>query len=175
MTVVIDHDNRPASPAEQVAASQPATVVRFAGDSGDGIQLAGVQFARAAARGGAWLMTLPEYPAEIRAPAGTTFGVSAYQIQFGADQVLTPGDESDVLVALNPAAFITNIDFLKRGGTVVVDDGAFNKRGFTKAKIEADPVDESTGAPYRVIRVDISKRTLEAVEPFGVGRKDAMR
>ncbi len=175
MTIVIDHDNKPARPSKRAAASRLATVVRFAGDSGDGIQLAGVQFARAAARGGAWLMTLPEYPAEIRAPAGTTFGVSAYQIQFGADQVLTPGDEADILVALNPAAFITNIDFLKRGGTVVVDEGAFNKRGFTKAKIKADPVDESTGAPYRVIRVDISKRTLESVEVFGVGRKDAMR
>jgi 2-oxoglutarate ferredoxin oxidoreductase subunit alpha len=175
MTVVIDHDPRHARVPDRARPAPKASVVRFAGDSGDGIQLAGVQFARAAARGGAWLMTLPEFPAEIRAPAGTTFGVSAYQIQFGSGEVLTPGDEADMLVALNPAAFITNIAFLKRGGTVIVDDGAFNARGFAKAKIAEDPVDESAGAPYRAIRVDISKRTLEAVEACGVGRKDAMR
>ena len=173
MNVVIDHERALERSGDRSA--RTSTVVRFAGDSGDGIQLAGVQFARSAADGGAWLMTLPEYPAEIRAPAGTTFGVSAYQIQFGSGEVLTPGDEADMLVAFNPAAFITNIDFLRDGGTVVIDEGTFNARGFAKAKLGADPVDESAAARYRTIRVDISRRTLEALEAFGVGRRDAMR
>ena len=88
-------------------------------------------------------MTLPEFPAEIRAPTGTTFGVSAYQVQFGPGEVLTPGDEADVLVAFNPAAFVTNIQFLKRGGTVVYDEGTFNERAYVKAGIADNPVDAS--------------------------------
>jgi 2-oxoglutarate/2-oxoacid ferredoxin oxidoreductase subunit alpha len=150
-------------------------VVRFAGDSGDGVQLLGGQFAIAAAAEGADLMTLPEFPAEIRAPTGTTFGVSAYQVQFGPGEVLTPGDEADMLIAFNPAAFVTNIEFLKRGGTVVIDEGAFNERAYVKAGIEGDPVDHSGGASYRVITAEITKRTLESVAEFGLGRKDAGR
>jgi 2-oxoglutarate ferredoxin oxidoreductase subunit alpha len=152
-----------------------AQVVRFAGDSGDGVQLLGGQFAIAAAAKGADLMTLPEFPAEIRAPTGTTFGVSAYQVQFGSDEVLTPGDEADMLVAFNPAAFVTNIEFLKRGGTVVIDEGAFNERAYIKAGVSGDPVDHSAGAPYRVISAEITKRTLESVAAYGLGRKDAGR
>jgi 2-oxoglutarate ferredoxin oxidoreductase subunit alpha len=152
-----------------------ALVVRFAGDSGDGVQLAGHQFATATAAEGADLMTLPEFPAEIRAPTGTTFGVSAYQVQFGPGEILTPGDEADVLVAFNPAAFVTNIPFLKRGGTVVYDDGAFNDRAYVKANIAGNPVDTSTAAPYRAIPIAMEKRTLEAVAEFGLGRKDGGR
>ena len=134
---------------------RPTLVVRFAGDSGDGVQLAGHQFAIATAAEGADLMTLPEFPAEIRAPTGTTFGVSAYQVQFGPGEVLTPGDEADVLVAFNPAAFITNIQFLKRGGTVVYDEGAFNERAYVKAGIADNPVDTSGTAAYRAIPIAI--------------------
>ncbi len=152
-----------------------ALVVRFAGDSGDGVQLAGHQFATAAAAEGADLMTLPEFPAEIRAPAGTTFGVSAYQVQFGAGEVLTPGDEADVLVAFNPAAFVTNIQFLKPGGTVVYDEGAFNERAFVKAGLAGTPVDDSGAAPYRAIPIAMTQRTLESVAAFGLGRKDGSR
>jgi 2-oxoglutarate/2-oxoacid ferredoxin oxidoreductase subunit alpha len=152
-----------------------ALVVRFAGDSGDGVQLAGHQFATAAASEGADLMTLPEFPAEIRAPAGTRFGVSAYQVQFGRGEVLTPGDEADVLVAFNPAAFVTNIPFLKRGGTVIYDEGAFNERAYAKAGLEESPVDESGAAPYRAMPVAMTQRTLEAVAEFGLGRKDGSR
>ena len=155
--------------------TQPTLVVRFAGDSGDGVQLAGHQFATATAAEGADLMTLPEFPAEIRAPAGTTFGVSAYQVQFGPGEVLTPGDEADVLVAFNPAAFVTNIQFLKRGGTVVYDEGAFNERAYVKAGIPDNPVDVSSTASYRALPVQITKRTLEAVAEFGLGRKDGER
>lgn len=154
---------------------KPTLVVRFAGDSGDGVQLAGHQFATAAASGGADLMTLPEFPAEIRAPTGTTFGVSAYQVQFGPGEVLTPGDEADILIAFNPAAFVTNIQFLKRGGTVVYDEGAFNERAYVKANIADNPVDESEAAPYRALPIAIEKRTLEAVAEFGLGRKDGAR
>ena len=115
---------------------------------------------------------MPEFPAEIRAPTGTTFGVSAYQVQFGPGEILTPGDEADVLVAFNPAAFVTNIQFLKRGGTVVYDEGAFNERAYVKANIAGDPVDASaSGALPRDPDRD-QKRTLEAVAEFGLGRKD---
>ncbi len=150
-------------------------VVRFAGDSGDGVQLLGNQFAIAASAEGADLMTLPEFPAEIRAPTGTRFGVSAYQVQFGQSEVLTPGDQADMLVAFNPAAFVTNIEFLKPGGTVVIDEGAFNERAFLKAGLSDDPVDHSDGAPYRIISAEITKRTLESVAEYGLGRKDGGR
>ena len=171
-----DTTERPAArPRPPRSRTAQALVVRFAGDSGDGVQLAGHQFATAAAAEGADLMTLPEFPAEIRAPAGTTFGVSAYQVQFGAGEVLTPGDEADVLVAFNPAAFVTNIQFLKPGGTVVYDEGAFNERAYIKAGLAGNPVDQSGEAPYRAIPVAITQRTLEAVAEFGLGRKDGSR
>jgi len=168
-------ERKPARPHPVPRRHRQALVVRFAGDSGDGVQLAGHQFAAAAASDGADLMTLPEFPAEIRAPAGTTFGVSAYQVQFGAGEVLTPGDEADVLVAFNPAAFVTNIQFLKPGGTVVYDEGAFNERAYVKAGIEGNPVDESGAAPYRSLPIAMTQRTLEAVAEFGLGRKDGSR
>ncbi len=171
-----DTTERQAAPPRAAARRlREALVVRFAGDSGDGVQLVGHQFATAAASEGAELMTLPEFPAEIRAPAGTTFGVSAYQVQFGAGEVLTPGDEADVLVAFNPAAFVTNIQFLKSGGTVVYDEGAFNERAFVKAGVAGTPVDESGAAPYRAIPIAITQRTLESVAEFGLGRKDGSR
>src|SRR5688500_6168152 len=121
-------------------------VVRFAGDSGDGVQLAGVQFARATAVRGADLMTLPEFPAEIRAPARTTFGVSAYQVEVGPADVLSPGDQADVLFAFLPAAFSTDIHFLRRGGTVIIDESDFNERAYVKAGLSGDPVNRSEAA-----------------------------
>jgi 2-oxoglutarate ferredoxin oxidoreductase subunit alpha len=148
-------------------------VVRFAGDSGDGVQLAGLQFARATQQGGSELVTLPEFPAEIRAPAGTVYGVSAYQVHFGAEEIWTPGDDCDVLVAFNPAAFVTNIGYLTPGGVVIIDEDAFDERAFRKAGIDSDPIDEN--AYYSVIRVPISKRTLESVAEFELGRKDSLR
>lgn len=151
-------------------------IVRFAGDSGDGIQLIGLEFAKAAAAHGADFMTFPDFPAEIRAPAGSVFGVSAYQIHFGRPRILTPGDAPDVLVAFNPAALKTNLQFLKPGGTLVVDTGAFDKRGLKKAGYEQDPLQEGNElAGYNLIEIDISKRTLEAVEPMDLGRKQGLR
>ena len=168
-------ERQAARPQAAAKADRQALVVRFAGDSGDGVQLAGHQFATAAAAAGADLMTLPEFPAEIRAPAGTTFGVSAYQVQFGRGEVLTPGDEADVLVAFNPAAFVTNIQFLKRGGTVVYDEGAFNERAFMKAGSRRPRSTTAARAPYRAIPIAMKQRTLESVAEFGLGRKDGSR
>ena len=106
-------------------------VTRFAGDSGDGVQLAGLQFARATQHSGAELMTLPEFPAEIRAPAGTVFGVSAYQVHFGPEEIWTPGDDCDVLVAFNPAAFVTNIGYLTQGGVVMIYEDLCDESSFS--------------------------------------------
>src|SRR5215472_11131638 len=110
-----------------------SVVIRFAGDSGDGMQVTGSQFTLETALAGNDLATFPDYPAEIRAPAGTTFGVSAFQIHFGAVDVLTAGDELDVLVAMNPAALKTNLKDLRPGGVLVADTSAFNERNLTKA------------------------------------------
>ena len=101
--------------------------IRFAGDSGDGMQLTGTQFTNTAAILGNDLSTLPDYPAEIRAPAGTTYGVSGFQVRFGSLDILTPGDECDVLVAMNPAALVTNLKLLKTGGVVIVNEDAFTR------------------------------------------------
>jgi 2-oxoglutarate ferredoxin oxidoreductase subunit alpha len=149
-------------------------VVRFAGDSGDGMQLTGSQFTVESALMGSDIATFPDYPAEIRAPAGTTFGVSAFQVHFGSD-VMTPGDELDVLVALNPAALKVNLGDVRPGGMVVVDTGAFTARNLAKAGLETSPLDDDTLAPFQVVQLDISQRTLDAVEPFGLSQKGALR
>ena len=114
-------------------------VVRFAGDSGDGMQLTGSNFTQATALHGNDLSTFPDFPAEIRAPVGATFGVSAFQIYFGAEDVTTAGDELDVLVAMNPAALITNLHNLVEGGLLIVDGGAFTAKNLTKAKYDRNP------------------------------------
>ncbi|HWO88562.1 MAG TPA: 2-oxoacid:acceptor oxidoreductase subunit alpha [Gemmatimonadales bacterium] len=152
-------------------------VIRFAGDSGDGMQVTGAQFTIETALAGNDLTTFPDFPAEIRAPAGTTFGVSAFQIHFGSQEILTPGDEVDVLVAMNPAALKVNIKDLKAGGLVVADTGAFTERNLQKAGYESNPL-ESEGdslARFQILKLDITKQTLEAVKPFGLGQKDALR
>lgn len=157
--------------------SAPAsrTVVRFAGDSGDGIQVLGTEFAKAVALRQHDLMTLPDFPAEIRAPAGSTFGVSAFQIQFGGAAVLTPGDRADALFAFNPAALKTNLDALKPGGLVVVDPGAFSERNLKRAGYTTNPLEGSALSRYRVLPVDIARLTALAVAETGVGKKQAGR
>ena len=161
-------------PSQELAALD-RVVVRFAGDSGDGIQLTGTQFASATALAGNDLATFPDYPAEIRAPAGTTFGVSAYQIQFGSGAVLTPGDEPDVLVALNPAALKVNLPALRDGALVIVDTGSFTARNIQKAGFETNPLTDETLSKYQVLAIDISKLTLDAVKDFGLSNKEALR
>ena len=150
-------------------------VVRFAGDSGDGMQLTGTNFTQATALYGNDLSTFPDFPAEIRAPVGATFGVSAFQIYFGADDVTTSGDDVDVLVAMNPAALITNLGKLVKGGLVIVDKGAFTQKNLTKAKYEINPLEDNSLDGFRVLSIDIHKQVLTAVEPYGLSHKDALR
>ncbi|RJY08749.1 2-oxoacid:acceptor oxidoreductase subunit alpha [Aurantiacibacter aquimixticola] len=154
---------------------QDAVTVRFAGDSGDGMQLTGGQFTLSTALAGNDLATFPDFPAEIRAPQGTLFGVSAFQINFGARQIDTAGDAPDVLVAMNPAALKVNLPALKPGGLVIVDTGEFTKRNLDKAKYDSSPLDDDTLAKFDTLKLDISAMTLEAVKPFGLGNKEALR
>lgn len=153
-----------------------SAVVRFAGDSGDGMQLTGTQFTLTAALAGNDLATFPDFPAEIRAPAGTTFGVSAFQINFGARRIMTSGDDLDVLVVMNPAALITNLSDVKPGGIVIADVGAFTARNLTKAGYENSPLENGNSLDkYRVIKIDMSRLTVESVKEFGLSNKEALR
>ena len=152
-----------------------SVVIRFAGDSGDGMQLTGSQFTTATAIAGNDLATFPDFPAEIRAPAGTTYGVSGFQIHFAAHDIRTPGDAPDVLVAMNPAALKVNTEELKPGGLVVVNVGAFNKNNLAKAGYDQNPLEDGTLDRFRVLALDITKLTLEAVQGVGLGSKEANR
>ncbi|MEM9683683.1 MAG: 2-oxoacid:acceptor oxidoreductase subunit alpha [Pseudomonadota bacterium] len=152
-----------------------SVVIRFAGDSGDGVQITGSQFTEATALAGNDLATFPDFPAEIRAPAGTTFGVSAFQINFGAQSIATSGDQPDVLVAFNPAALKVNLPDLHSGGLVIVDTGTFSKRNLEKAGFETNPLEDDTLEKYRSLKIDISKLTLEAVKDLGLSSKEALR
>jgi 2-oxoglutarate ferredoxin oxidoreductase subunit alpha len=152
-----------------------AVVVRFAGDSGDGMQLTGGQFTLSTALAGNDLATFPDFPAEIRAPQGTTFGVSAFQINFGSAAIETAGDAPDVLIAMNPAALKTNVADLKPGGLIIADEGEFGARNLAKAGYEGNPLDDETLAKWQVMRLNISQLTLDAVKPFGLGNKEALR
>ena len=152
-----------------------SVVIRFAGDSGDGMQLTGSQFSESTAMMGNDLSTLPDFPAEIRAPAGTTFGVSGFQVHFASHDVMTPGDAPDVLVAMNPAALRVNLRDLKKGGLLVVNTGAFSPGNLKKAGYDKNPIDDGSLDAYRLLKIDVSKLTLQAVEPFGLGNKEALR
>lgn len=163
----------PSPPPMQVVES---VVIRFCGDSGDGMQLTGTEFTRASALALNDLATLPDYPAEIRAPAGTLFGVSGYQINFGSQDIYTPGDQPDVLVAMNPAALKTNLGDLVSGGILIVNTGAFTAKNLELAGYPANPLDDaSLGQKYRLIQIDITKLTGLALEGSGLGNKDAGR
>src|SRR5207249_823957 len=132
-------------------------VVRFAGDSGDGMQLTGTEFTREAALHGNDLATFPDYPAEIRAPAGTTAGVSGYQIQFAAHEVYSPGDQPDTLVAMNPAALKVHLADLKRGGLLILNEAAFKQADLDRAGWKSNPLTDGTVENYRVIKVDFER------------------
>ncbi len=150
-------------------------VVRFAGDSGDGVQMTGSNFTQATALYGNDLSTFPDFPAEIRAPAGATFGVSAFQINFASDEVSTAGDELDVLVAMNPAALVTNLKDLVVGGLLIVDTGTFSSKNLLRAGYPEDPLENDSLADYRLIKIDISKQVVEAVKPYALSHKFALR
>ena len=152
-----------------------SAVVRFAGDSGDGMQFIGSQFTQSTALCGNDLATFPDFPAEIRAPAGTTFGVSAFQINFGATVIKTSGDDCDMVVAMNPAALKVVLPELKLAGLILVDSGTFTERNLHKAHYDTNPLEDGSLTPYRLIELDISAMTLEAVKEFGLGKKEALR
>jgi 2-oxoglutarate ferredoxin oxidoreductase subunit alpha len=163
---------------EKEATAHPpgeAVVVRFAGDSGDGMQLTGGQFTLSTALAGNDLATFPDFPAEIRAPQGTTFGVSAFQINFGSTAIETAGDEPDVLIAMNPAALKVNVGQLRDGGLVIADEGEFTARNLAKAGYEHNPLEDGTLNKWQVVHFNISQLTLDAVKPFGLGNKEALR
>jgi len=150
-------------------------VIRFAGDSGDGMQLTGDRFTNATAVLGNDLATLPDFPAEIRAPAGTVHGVSAFQIQFASVDILTPGDHPNVLVAMNPAALKAEIGSVEKGGTIIVNEDAFTERNLQKAGYSEDPLSDGTLDGYQVYRVPMTSITVRAVEELGLTRKEAER
>jgi 2-oxoglutarate/2-oxoacid ferredoxin oxidoreductase subunit alpha len=151
-------------------------VVRFCGDSGDGMQLAGTQFTNASAVFGNDVSTLPDFPAEIRAPAGSLAGVSGFQLCFSAHDIYTPGDTVDTLVAMNPAALKTNLSDLKRGGTLILNEDAFDRSNLSKAGYETNPLeDNSSLAGYRVHKVPMTRLTRDAVEGLGLSQREADR
>jgi 2-oxoglutarate ferredoxin oxidoreductase subunit alpha len=150
-------------------------VVRLSGDSGDGIQLMGSQFAVSTALSGADFATFPDFPAEIRAPVGTTFGVSAYQINLGGGPITTAGDAPDVLVAFNPAALKVSLPLLHKGALLIINSDGFTPRNLSKASYERDPREDGSLADYQVIDADISRLNLEAVSEFGLSKSESGR
>lgn len=155
--------------------SLDAVVVRFCGDSGDGMQLAGTQFTNVSAVFGNDVCTLPDFPAEIRAPAGSLAGVSGYQVCFSNSDIYTPGDEVDTLVAMNPAALKTNLCDLKRGGTLIVNEDAFDSGNLFKAHYDSNPLDSNAVAGFRMHRVPMTRLTRDSVEGLGLSQREADR
>jgi 2-oxoglutarate ferredoxin oxidoreductase subunit alpha len=159
-------------PVQQVE----TVTIRFVGDSGDGMQLTGTEFTKANALAGADLATFPDYPAEIRAPAGSLAGVSGYQVNFGSKEIHTPGDQPDVLVAMNPAALKTNLADLRHGGMLIVNSGAFTEGNLEKAAYKSNPLEDATlKSTYKVVAVDMSKLTDVALEGSGLSSKETAR
>src|SRR4249920_4007167 len=151
-------------------------VVRFAGDSGDGMQLAGSRFTDATAMLGNDLATLPNFPAEIRAPAGTLAGVSAFQIHFASRDILTPGGRPNALVAMNPAALKMNLPELEGGGILILNEDGFTKTTLRKAQYESSPIEDGTLDDYQVFRVPMTSMTVRATEGIdGISSRDAAR
>ncbi|MBX2945736.1 MAG: 2-oxoacid:acceptor oxidoreductase subunit alpha [Cyclobacteriaceae bacterium] len=150
-------------------------VIRFAGDSGDGMQLTGSQFSFTSALWGNDLATFPDFPAEIRAPQGTVEGVSGFQVQIGKIDIYTPGDQADVLVAMNPAALKSNLQFARKGGNIIVDLDAFVDRNIEKAGFVTNPLEDGTLADYNVVEAPISSLTKTALEGLQLDNKSIMR
>ncbi len=170
--------------ADEIATADPSStpteeldqlVIRFAGDSGDGMQLAGNRFTDASALFGNDLATLPSFPAEIRAPAGTLPGVSSFQVQIADFDILTAGDAPDCLVAMNPAALMKNFKDLRQGGTLIINTDAFDERNLAKAGYENNPLDDDSLDGYRVIKAPMDELTKEAVKETGVSGRNVLR
>ena len=153
----------------------PEATVLFAGDSGDGMQLTGSQFTLASAYAKNDLATLPDFPAEIRAPAGTTYGVSGFQLHFGSVDVRTPGDEVDMLIAMNPAALKVNVDRVRKGGTLIVNVDSFTKRDLDLANYKRDPLTDGSLTGYNVVRIPLTTLTHEALKDTDLDKKEMDR
>ena len=160
--------------AKQVEQLDQVTI-RFAGDSGDGMQLTGGRFTSETALVGNDLSTLPDFPAEIRAPAGSLPGVSGFQLHFADHDILTPGDAPDVLVAMNPAALKTNLRDLPKGGTLIVNRDAFTERNLEKAGYLASPLEDGSLDEYHLHEVPLTTLTLEALKDIDVTKREAER
>ena len=150
-------------------------VVRFSGDSGDGMQLTGDMFSQSSGQEGLDLTTTPDFPAEIRAPQGSIGGVSSFQIQIGGTEIYTPGDEVDVLVVMNPAALKANLNLLKTGGTIIVDLDSFDRRNLKKAEYESDPLEDDSLDEYHVIKAPAASLTKSALKDLGLPNKAMAR
>jgi 2-oxoglutarate ferredoxin oxidoreductase subunit alpha len=166
----------PATGARKTRRELDRAVIRFAGDSGDGMQLTGEQFTTESAWAGNDIATLPNFPAEIRAPAGTLFGVSSFQLQFGSQRVYTPGDRLDCLVAMNPAALKVHVRDLKPGGLLIVNTASFDDRNLTKAGYPSNPLDDPTLAErYRLHQIDMTGLTHQAIQDLSLNTKERDR
>jgi len=147
-------------------------VIKFAGDSGDGMQLTGTQFSNTTAFIGNDIATFPDFPAEIRAPQGTVAGVSGFKIHFGNTRIFSPGDEADVLIAMNPAALKANLDWIREGGTLIIDSDNFQKKDFEKAQFTNNPLEDGSLSKYRLIEAPITKLTKDSVAEFDIENKN---
>ncbi len=160
-----------AKPSEQ----RDHIVIRFAGDSGDGMQLVGMQFTTDSALAGNDIAPLPDFPAEIRAPAGTLAGVSGFQLNFSSSEIFTPGDEPDVLVAMNPAGLAANLEDLHPNGVLIVDKDAFTESNLKRAGYTSNPLTDHSLDKYQVFEIEITKLTAAAVHDLGLGNREAFR
>src|SRR4029453_7727008 len=167
MTDTINRSDQSADPAHHDAEAIDRLVVRFAGDSGEGMQLTGDRFTSASAIFGNDLSTLPEYPAEIRAPAGTVNGVSSFQVHISDHDITTPGDAPSVLIAMNPAALKADLGRLEPHGLLIVNSDSFAERDLAKAGYAANPLTDDSLAGYRVVEVPMTSLTQKATEALG--------
>ena len=171
----LETSEEPPFRARKAVQSIPEATILFAGDSGDGMQLTGSQFTLATAFAQNDLATLPDFPAEIRAPAGTTYGVSGFQLHFGSVNIRTPGDEVDLLVAMNPAALKVNLNRLRRGGAIMVNVNAFTPKDLKLAGYQANPLEDASLKDYQVFEVELTKMTREALKDSSLDKKEIDR
>src|SRR5271154_3714353 len=163
------------SAAHKPGVRRDSVVIRFAGDSGDGMQLAGMQFTAESAIAGNDIATLPDFPAEIRAPAGTLAGVSGFQLNFSSREVFTAGDEPNVLVAMNPAALKANLDDLPPNGVLIVDREAFSESNLKRAGYTSNPLTDHSLDKHQLFQIEITRLTALAVHDLGLSNRDAFR
>jgi 2-oxoglutarate ferredoxin oxidoreductase subunit alpha len=161
------------APQQKPVSKLEDATVRFCGDSGDGMQLAGTQFTNTSALAGNDVATFPDFPAEIRAPRGTKAGVSGFQVHFSSSDIYTPGDTVDALVAMNPAALVTNLEDLREGGVLLINKDSFDKKGLEQAGYKTNPLEDGSLSKYKMHAVEMTKLNRLAVEGLGLSQKEA--